>query len=69
MPPFMQAADKKSPSKEEGRLFKCAALGKRKGHDDKVATLTAEIDLLRLKLEHKEELLALHNYYNKRGTL
>lgn len=27
--------------------------------------LTAENDLLRLKLQHKEELLALHNYYNK----
>mgnify|MGYP003302973748 CR=1 FL=1 len=32
---------------------------------DKVAALTAENDLLRLKLEHKEELLTLHNYYNK----
>ena len=32
---------------------------------DKVNVLTAENDLLRLKLEHKEELLALHNYYNK----
>ena len=33
---------------------------------DKVNVLTAENDLLRLKLEHKEELLALHNYYNNR---
>lgn len=32
---------------------------------DKVTTLTAEIDLLKLQLNHKEELLALHNYYNK----
>lgn len=32
---------------------------------DKVAVLTAEADLLRMKLEHKEELLALHNYYIK----
>ena len=32
---------------------------------DKVVTLTAENDLLRLKLEHKEEIIALHNYYNK----
>jgi transcriptional regulator with XRE-family HTH domain len=32
---------------------------------DKVAALTAEVDLLNLKLSHKEELLALHNYYNK----
>ena len=32
---------------------------------DKVAALTAEVDLLKLKLSHKEELLALHNYYNK----
>ena len=32
---------------------------------DKVNALTAEADLLRMKLEHKEELLALHNYYIK----
>ena len=32
---------------------------------DKIVTLTAENDILRLKLEHKEELLALHNYYIK----
>ena len=32
---------------------------------EKVNALTAEIDLLKLKLLHKEELLALHNYYNK----
>lgn len=32
---------------------------------DKVCTLTAESDILRLKLEHKDELLALHNYYMK----
>lgn len=29
----------------------------------KVAALTAEIDLLSKELKHKEELLALHNYY------
>ena len=32
---------------------------------DKVVTLTAENDLLRMKLEHKDEIIALHNYYNK----
>ena len=32
---------------------------------DKVAVLTAENDLLNLQLKHKEELLAVHNYYNK----
>lgn len=32
---------------------------------DKVATLTAEIDLLRMKLEHKEEIISLHNYYKQ----
>jgi transcriptional regulator with XRE-family HTH domain len=32
---------------------------------DKVSTLMAESDLLRLKLEHKEEIIAIHNYYNK----
>ncbi len=30
---------------------------------DKIVTLNAENDLLRLKLEHKEEIIALHNYY------
>lgn len=32
---------------------------------DKVAALTAENDMLRMKLEHKEEIISLHNYYNK----
>ena len=32
---------------------------------DKVGVLSAENDLLRIKLEHKEEIIALHNYYNK----
>lgn len=32
---------------------------------DKVSTLTSENELLKLKLMHAEELLALHNYYNK----
>ena len=36
-------------------------------HKDKVVLLTAENDMLRLKLEHKEELIALHNYYIKRN--
>ena len=30
---------------------------------DKNGTLTAENDLLRMTLEHKEEIIALHNYY------
>ena len=30
---------------------------------DKVNTLTTESDVLRMKLEHKDELLSLHNYY------
>lgn len=30
---------------------------------DKVVNLTAEIDLLKMKLEHKEEIINLHNYY------
>lgn len=32
---------------------------------DKISTLTAENDLLRIRLEHKEEIISLHNYYNK----
>lgn len=31
----------------------------------KNAALTTEIELLKKELQHKEELLALHNYYNK----
>lgn len=34
-----------------------------------VTALTAENELLRLKLAHKEEIIALHNYYNKRDTV
>ena len=30
---------------------------------DKISTLSAENDLLRLKLEYKEEIISLHNYY------
>ena len=32
---------------------------------EKVNAMQAENDLLRLKLEHKEEIIAIHNYYNK----
>lgn len=32
---------------------------------DKVVTLGAENDRLRLTLAHKEEIISLHNYYNK----
>ena len=32
---------------------------------DKVATLSAENDMLKMQLKHKEEIIALHNYYNK----
>jgi transcriptional regulator with XRE-family HTH domain len=32
---------------------------------DKVATLTAEVEMLKMQLKHKEEIIALHNYYNK----
>ena len=31
---------------------------------DKLARLTAEIDILKKELEHKEEIINLHNYYN-----
>ncbi len=33
---------------------------------DKVVTLTAEIDLLKMQLAHKEEIISIHNYYTKR---
>lgn len=32
----------------------------------RVTALTAEVDLLKMKLAHKEELLAVHNYYIKK---
>lgn len=32
---------------------------------DKNVALEVELDRLRLTLEHKEEIIALHNYYNK----
>ena len=35
---------------------------------DKVNVLTTESDLLRMELKHKEEIIALHNYYNKLKT-
>jgi transcriptional regulator with XRE-family HTH domain len=31
--------------------------------ESKVTSLSSEIDILRLKLEHKEEIIALHNMY------
>ena len=34
---------------------------------DKVGTLSAENGILSLKLEHKEEIIALHNYYITKG--
>lgn len=32
---------------------------------DKVTALTAENDMLKMELRHKDEIIALHNYYNK----
>jgi transcriptional regulator with XRE-family HTH domain len=32
---------------------------------DKIVALEVEIDRLRLTLAHKEEIISLHNYYNK----
>lgn len=32
---------------------------------DKVNTLNLEIEMLKLQLMHKDEIIALHNYYNK----
>jgi transcriptional regulator with XRE-family HTH domain len=32
---------------------------------DKVGTLTTENDMLKRELKHKDEIIALHNYYNK----
>lgn len=35
---------------------------------DKVVVLTAENDMLRMKLEHAKEINAIHNFYNNRKT-
>lgn len=32
---------------------------------DKITALTAENDLLKMQLKHKDEIISLHNYYNK----
>ena len=32
---------------------------------DKVAALTAENEMLKMEIRHKDEIIALHNYYNK----
>jgi len=32
---------------------------------DKVSALTAENEMLKIQLMHKDEIIALHNYYNK----
>ena len=32
---------------------------------DKVVALTAENDMLKMEIKHKDEIIALHNYYNK----
>lgn len=32
---------------------------------DKVAALTSENELLKMQLKHKEEIIAIHNYYTK----
>jgi transcriptional regulator with XRE-family HTH domain len=35
---------------------------------DRVSTLVAETNLMTLQLKHKDEIIALHNYYNKLKT-
>lgn len=32
---------------------------------DKLSALEAEVNLLKLELKHKDEIISLHNYYNK----
>ena len=32
---------------------------------DKIAALTAEIDLLKMEIKHKDEIISIHNYYQK----
>jgi hypothetical protein len=31
----------------------------------KIAAMATEIELLKKELQHKDEIIALHNYYNK----
>lgn len=35
---------------------------------DKVTALTTETELLKMQLKHKDEIISLHNYYNKLKT-
>lgn len=35
---------------------------------DKIVSLTAENDILRIKLEYEQKITSLHNYYNKFGS-
>lgn len=35
---------------------------------EKIAALTSENEMLKMKIMHKDEIIALHNYYNKLNT-
>lgn len=35
---------------------------------EKIVSLTAEIDILRIKLEYEQKITSLHNHYNKFGS-
>ena len=50
---------------ETANTEKDLLLAENKILQDKVAVLTQENELLKMKLLHKEELLAVHNYYTK----
>ena len=35
---------------------------------DKISAISAENDLLKMQIKFKDEIISLHNYYNKRNT-
>ena len=47
---------------ERDMLIAEAAIAK-----DKIAALSAENDLLKMEIKYKDEIISLHNYYNKRN--
>lgn len=65
LPELQERLDAVTAEKEEIIAERDLLLAKNAILEDKVTTLTAEIDLLKMQLMHKEELLAVHNYYIK----
>jgi transcriptional regulator with XRE-family HTH domain len=57
---FLEAKASSTNTSEELKTM----LEKNVSLQDEITALTAEIELLKLKLEHKDEIIRLHNRYN-----